>query len=275
MQNNDGTLLLQPTITSIGKKRLLEDQFRITKFALADDGVNYKLINENIIDPELAVKRTPVLSVWKDSSFNLNNKVFLDDIVYPSENDFNPSISNISESKQVHPKGFGKEINFPRVLKEEEVITIQFFITGNDIGDETHDLKIYFEPSMVEGNLHEDGGNRDNLKWLIATLSETRYFDIAVTTNNPNASLLRWKNFDSAFDVNEKRDKFPKTVNVYCGDTVEENNYFVLHYKGNFLYDHIDADIYETSINLSSEQSGKTQILKVQIIPTSKQQEKD
>jgi len=303
MQKNSGQLVLQPKLTEIGKKRLLENRFDITKIAVADDGVNYKLINENIIDPELAVKRTPVLSAWKDSSFNMNNKIIVDGkATYISEKDFDPSINILGDLMTVRPKGMGSEINFPRVLSEEDTVTVQYFITNNDISKEKVDLQFAFNSKMIDGDdssgerdrpinirtSERQGGNmisgmsrpirtsnRQRGDFLVATLSESKYFDVYISEDNVNRSIMETKNFQDAFTVSDERERFPKVVNVYLGSNNSPDNSFYLHYKGNFRYDQIDTERYETTLTLMEESTGRFQKIKIQIIPTSQQTENE
>jgi len=273
MQKNDGTLRLQPTLTEIGKKRLLENRFYVSKIALADDGINYKLINPNIIDPELAVKRSPLLSVWKDSSFNLNNKIIVNNSeTYLSEKDFKVSISNVDDEIKVYPKGFGKEIDFPRFIKEDEVVTIQYYITSNEISKRKPRISMSFSSQNIEGEIF-NGRNFDKLKILSATLEDTRYFDFIVDPNNVHSNILHYKNFTEAFQTDDIKHNFPKTVNIYTGSSNESENSFYLKYKGNFRYEKMDKELYETSLTLMSEYSGRIQKIKLQIIPTSRQTE--
>lgn len=292
MQNNNGTLEVQPTLTEIGKKRMLENRFNITKFALADDGVNYKLVDKNIIDPELAVKRTPVLSVWKDSSFNMNNKLLVNkDDPYKSEKNFNPSFAPL-ERVEVNPVNIG-EINFPRTIKESNSVTLQYYVTGNDISKLSHDTRIEIPFSMTDeistaerlqsrtllgANLRDDdrrvvdGDVMGN--FIVATISDSTYFDLYLESDsNPYRGILNGVNFDEAFEVSDEKKKFPKTINFYVGEDNSKFNSFVLHYKGNFKYESVDTEIYETTITLMEENTGRFQKLKVQLIPSSRQSE--
>lgn len=282
MQKNSGTLVLQPTLTEIGKKRLLQNKFNITKIAVADDGVNYKLINQNIIDPELAVKRTPVLSAWKDSSFNMNNKVIVNgNGSYIIEKEFDVSTTVLGDFETVRPKGLGQAVNFPRVLNEEGTVTVQYFITDNDVSTRKVDLLFAFKKTQLSSD------------FLVATLSDSKYFDIAIqdnipieddvddagesrsdqSENNNRQRGLRGKNFDDAFTVTDKKEGFPKVVNASLNHDNREYNSFYIHYKGNFRYDRIDTEKYETTLTLMEESTGRFQKIKIQLIPTSQQTE--
>lgn len=274
MQNNDGTLTLNPTLTEIGKKRLLNDQFKITKFAIADDGVNYKLINENISIPELAVERSPVLSAWKDSSFNLNNKIRLveGDNLYFSEVDFNPSVTSLDGEVKVFPKGFGKEVNFPRILKTEGNITVQFYLTNTQIAKKNFRVLFSFSDEVVSGERFT-GDNIDQSKILVANLSDSKYFDLVLSDKSPHKNIFQKKNFPEAFETVKGFEKYPKTVNIYCGSKTLTDNSFMLYYKGNYRYENIDSGAYETMLSLSDEKSGRFQKIKLQIIPVSSQKE--
>jgi len=239
-----------PKLTDIGKKRLLENRFNITKFSMADDGINYKLINKNLHNPTISIERTPLLKTWRDSSFNLQNRLIVNnDESYISEKNFKPKIYYKNEEVFVHPKSFDKQINFPLVINQDEKYTIQYYITNNEIARNKVEIEFTFKNININNILN-------------ATLSETVYFDI-YTSHEKNLK----KNFKENLTFSEKKRKFSKSINIDCSDDNHINNSFNIRYKGNFGWSSIDTERYETSIKLMDEKTGQFQIIKLQIIP--------
>ena len=60
------SILIKATLTEKGKKLLARGKFKIAKFALGDDEVDYELYNPNLDDVELyvpALKNTKLLEL--------------------------------------------------------------------------------------------------------------------------------------------------------------------------------------------------------------------
>ena len=45
--DNSGDIILDAVLTDLGRKRMAEGNFNITKFALGDDEINYQLYDKN------------------------------------------------------------------------------------------------------------------------------------------------------------------------------------------------------------------------------------
>jgi len=77
--DNSGDILLDAVLTDAGRKRMAEGTFRITKFALADDEIDYSLYN---VDDsrgsayyDLDILSTPVLEAFTDNAAGLKSKL--------------------------------------------------------------------------------------------------------------------------------------------------------------------------------------------------------
>ena len=242
MQDNTGTITVSPTLTDIGKRRLLENKFHISKIALSDDGVNYKLTDRSISNPDILVKRSPLLKVWTDSPFQLNNKLILNGEKYTSTINFNPNFIHTEDIK-VHPVNMNKMINFPQISSDnDDTKYIKYFLTSNELADSIHDLKV---------DLREYTNNFDN-KVIAVTLSEGRYFNI-YTKNGVNSNI----NFGSAFDNSKRNNIYSKTINIRDG-------IFYLMYNSRFRRKPLDR-LYECSLILMDQDTGQTQKMKLQI----------
>lgn len=77
--DNSGDILLDAVLTDAGRKRMAEGTFRITKFALADDEIDYSLYNVNDSRGsayyDLDVLSTPVLEAFTDNAAGLKSKL--------------------------------------------------------------------------------------------------------------------------------------------------------------------------------------------------------
>jgi len=62
--DNSGDIILDAILTSTGRKRMAQGRFRITKYALGDDEINYSLYNKNHVSGgayyDLEILQTPI-----------------------------------------------------------------------------------------------------------------------------------------------------------------------------------------------------------------------
>jgi len=79
--DNSGDIILDAVLTDTGRKRLAQGDgsFRITKFALGDDEIDYTLYNNQ--NPsgsayyDLEIMQTPVLEAFTNNTSNMNSKI--------------------------------------------------------------------------------------------------------------------------------------------------------------------------------------------------------
>jgi len=73
--DNSGDILLDAVLTDTGRKRMAEGTFRITKFALADDEIDYSLYNYDDVRGtayyDLDILSSPVLEAFTDNAAGL------------------------------------------------------------------------------------------------------------------------------------------------------------------------------------------------------------
>jgi len=72
--DNSGDIILDAVLTEGGRKRMATGNFRITKFALGDDGINYALYNPNTGSAytDLEILQTPVLEATTQTNANIS-----------------------------------------------------------------------------------------------------------------------------------------------------------------------------------------------------------
>ena len=78
-QDNSGDIILDVVLTDEGRKRLAkgDGSFRITKFALSDDEINYQLYDydASTANKDLAILQTPVLEAFTDNAASCKSKL--------------------------------------------------------------------------------------------------------------------------------------------------------------------------------------------------------
>ena len=75
--DNSGDIILDAILTDVGRKRLANGNFKITKFALGDDEINYELYNKNHPSGsayyDLEILQTPVLEAFTQVNGNIQH----------------------------------------------------------------------------------------------------------------------------------------------------------------------------------------------------------
>ncbi len=74
--DNSGDIILDAVLTEVGRKRMSQGNFRITKFALGDDEINYDLYDKNHPSGsayfDLEILQTPILESTTGLNANIN-----------------------------------------------------------------------------------------------------------------------------------------------------------------------------------------------------------
>tara|TARA_Y100001973_G_scaffold99898_1_gene159908 strand:- start:7320 stop:8345 length:1026 start_codon:yes stop_codon:yes gene_type:complete len=111
--DNSGDIILDAVLTDIGRKRMARGNFKITKFSIGDDEIDYGLYNKNHPSGsayyDLEILQTPVLEAFTQANANINYGLVSyprQDLLYiPSallnEKSFNSRIAQRSASKNV------------------------------------------------------------------------------------------------------------------------------------------------------------------------------
>ena len=79
--DNSGDIILDAVLTDTGRKRLAQGNgsFRISKFALADDEINYGLYNKNHASGsayyDLEILQSPVLEAFTNNASSVKSKL--------------------------------------------------------------------------------------------------------------------------------------------------------------------------------------------------------
>ena len=72
--DNSGDIILDAVLTDLGRRRMAQGRFRITKFALADAVIDYGLytLNTSSAYTDLEIMQTPVFEVFTQTTANTN-----------------------------------------------------------------------------------------------------------------------------------------------------------------------------------------------------------
>jgi hypothetical protein len=77
--DNSGDIILDAVLTDTGRMRLAGGDFKVTKYALGDDEINYTLYNSNhtggIAYYDLEILQTPILESFSNSEASLKSKL--------------------------------------------------------------------------------------------------------------------------------------------------------------------------------------------------------
>lgn len=300
MLNNSETITINSTLTKIGKKRLAEKNFDISKVAFSDDGINYTLINDNLSDDDILIKRTPLLDVWKSGHLGMRNKILVNGDV--------PEDPNNSEKFNILFSESGKKSNnnaekFPKLVV-------------NGIGKKSIIYEGYDSIELNQKSTNKISFNFDSIfdgtspRYLTVTLFDSTYFDIALTSQNmknylnminadylsadlkeelsvvphnqsifqaleegtSNASAVLndalSRNFVSAYFIDHKTtDNVSKTINVSVTQESDDSNSFSLYYKGNFDYKNVGVENHQTFLEILDERTGRVEFIRLSLIP--------
>ena len=74
--DNSGDIILDAVLTDVGRKRMAQGDFKISKFAIGDDEIDYGLYNKNHPSGsayyDLEILQTPVLEAFTQNNANIN-----------------------------------------------------------------------------------------------------------------------------------------------------------------------------------------------------------
>jgi len=77
--DNSGDILLDAVLTDAGRQRMARGEFKIVKFALGDEEINYELFNSSHVSGsaffDLAVMQTPVLEAFTNNTSSMASKL--------------------------------------------------------------------------------------------------------------------------------------------------------------------------------------------------------
>lgn len=280
MKDNKGFVELEGRLTSLGKKRVLENNFDISKFAVSDDGVNYRLINENLLDPYIGIERLVLFNKHNDASQHLRNRIPIDkpNAVESALHDFNIKSGT---NTRINPIGRNWKISYPQGTTGQED-KYSYYITDADLANKRHETEMTINYENIPLF------NQIDVSPISITLHNSKYFDIRLKEEErvPASSMWDAKDYnwessfeDSVDDDYSKPTHYPKTITML--NMTGRPNTFNLVYRGNFKYEgknrsdfnsyeeFIDnTKIHKTGLTIRCELTGKYQDIILQIVKT-------
>ena len=185
--DNSGDIILDAVLTEVGRKRMENGNFRISKFAFGDDEINYELYNKNHASGsayyDLEIMQTPVF----EASTGINASINYGLLSYNNRNLlYIPTIKR----NELH-RVCAKTVNNVYYLAMADGVTLDALVTafGGTSGGGTQKVlqsgKVTGTAVMLETGLdtNEIAGTRTNKTNLIvsAGLMES-HFDVSVDT---------------------------------------------------------------------------------------------
>jgi len=71
--DNCGTIVIDAILTDIGRKRMVQGNFRVTKYAFGDDEIDYRLIDINNSQALSGAAKTPIFEAFSERNANINH----------------------------------------------------------------------------------------------------------------------------------------------------------------------------------------------------------
>ena len=196
--DNSGAIILDAVLTDLGRKRLAAGNFRISKFALGDEEINYNLFNANDSRGsafyDLEIMQTPVLEAFTSDqslmktrllSFARNNMLYMP--VLKINNKYNackPDSSiggfHLVSDNDTFTQGSGSsdQTGFLHGIRDQQVgSTTHICIDqGIDSGDDGLNISQQLDPALLETAFIVKVDHR--LLRLQAYISENSYRDL-------------------------------------------------------------------------------------------------
>lgn len=172
---NDGDIILDAVLTDLGRQRMArgDGSFRVSKFALSDDEINYKLWNSDDRDNQVELERSPIMEAITNNTSTL--KSFL--VTYPTKNLMYLPVMKLNEkipaTKSATSAASGNGMFF--VVTNEETktslgttLTDVGYIDGSPTTTKMHDSYIRIDQGI-------DNTARPYTSKLPTELTETSY----------------------------------------------------------------------------------------------------
>lgn len=180
---NDGDIILDAVLTDLGRQRMArgDGSFRVSKFALSDDEINYKLWNSADRNNQVELERSPIMEAMTNNTSTL--KSFL--VTYPVKNLMYLPVMKLNEkistTKSVNSAASGNGMFFV-VTNEETKNSLQQSLDSESNSALTNDGIIDGAPTTTGNHINYiridqgiDNIAREYSSQLPAELKETSY----------------------------------------------------------------------------------------------------
>lgn len=307
MQDNTEELLINAKLTKVGRQRLFENRFNITKFAGSDDGINYDLIDENLIDRFIPIERSLAFHIWRNSEDVQKNLLSVDKSARLSKWNYDLTVQQQRTFQTSNDANNRDDIVRPVLQNFESNKQIAYRFKGTfgikDEIDSVLSISIDSLPSPQSGRLYS------------ITLHDPFHFDIAMDQSNIDlfASTLTTEKFENVknsllFDASRRVRDIDDLIKFPSGDGFEEeapvidkhvlecnleesldlgvlppthipktinvvtpstgNSIpFRIRYRGNFLANGSTFQPYDTFMTIRDTHTGNYEVIRLRIMP--------
>jgi hypothetical protein len=103
-QDNSGTIILDAVLTDVGRKRMVQGKFRVSKFLLGDDELDYSVVNTDTANFD-GIQDSPIFEAFAAENADINYGLVSypsDDVLYVPQLKVN---TLLEESVRLHSSG--------------------------------------------------------------------------------------------------------------------------------------------------------------------------
>jgi hypothetical protein len=139
--DNSGDIILDAVLTDLGRKRLAEGNFQITKFALGDDEIDYGLYDKNHPSGsayyDLEILQTPVLEAFTNNMSSMKSRLISytsNDLLYLPIIQLNETMAPIDSVSNAYI--IAVDLETANALTDTGTVSIAFdkgYFNGNEI----------------------------------------------------------------------------------------------------------------------------------------------
>lgn len=181
--DNSGDIILDAVLTELGRRRMSRGNFKITKFALGDDEINYKLYDNSHSSGsayyDLEILQTPVMESITGIAANINH-----------------GLLSISNPALYYMPSMKENNQVPLAADRQDNV---FYLAVND-GSTADALITAFGGSKSGGNLKVlQAGKRNDAKIILETGLDTA--EVSATQSNKTNYLTSNNLIDKGFSV--------------------------------------------------------------------------
>ena len=161
--DNSGDIILDAVLTDVGRKRLAQGNFKIAKFALGDDEIDYGLFNRDHPSGsayfDLEIMQTPILEAFTQTNANINYGLTShtrSDLLYLPVLKSNELVSVAAKTTS--------SVYYVATNSETAAKLRTAFSSSNYVleSSQTADMAVYVESGLDTSNLTGDSTNRSS-----------------------------------------------------------------------------------------------------------------
>jgi hypothetical protein len=245
-QDNSGTIILDAVLTDIGRKRMAQGNFKVRKFLLGDDEIDYGLYDSTSGGTQTNIENTPIMEAFANEHADINYGLLnfpSDDIVYI------PSLRKnelLSESVKLHGLGTGSYFMAANIETSRKITSI----LGQDRFHLEHYAltrnKLFIESGIQTADDHpipHDSLSRD--RYILNTGLYDKYFVVSCDSRFVDKALASndatYFYNDNANNLYANFEPLRETINVSLVEVVDKFSSFIVSGTPNKIYQNLSG----------------------------------